>query len=84
MSENEVRRDLEELRAEIATLENTKARLERLVVDIEKRLAEPADAAHHTALIESLKDAVTELEAAHPQATAMINRFLVTLSNMGI
>ena len=84
MSEKEIQRDLEELRQEIAALETTKARLERLALDIEKRLADPEDSEHHTKLIESLRDAVTELEAAHPAATAMINRFLVTLSNMGI
>jgi len=40
--------------------------------------------AHHAGLRESLEDSIENLEASHPTATALMNRILKALSDMGI
>lgn len=88
MDKEELTGQLEQLRAEIAGLQQAdpeaKRRLDALVLRIEARVDSVDDAEHHSRLLDDLRETVAELEAAHPAATAIINRFLVTLANMGI
>ena len=44
----------------------------------------PADADTPKTSPGTLSSTMTELEAAHPEATAFLNRFAITLGNMGI
>ncbi|MCP5153428.1 MAG: DUF4404 family protein [Ectothiorhodospiraceae bacterium] len=79
---------LEALRAEIARLEGrdprARGRLEALVEDIERRIAEPDDVEHHENLIDGLREAIDQFEVEHPRATGLLNHVMVTLANMGI
>ena len=80
--------ELERLRSEVNKVaeENTDAKdkLNILISDIEKKLNEPDDQAHHTTLVKNIKDAISQFETEHPRATAILNDIMVTLSNMGI
>lgn len=79
---------LNSLRAEIENLEmdekDSKARLEKLVADIERRMDRPDDLDQHTNLIEDVKDSVTYFEVSHPTVTGILNDIMMSLSNMGI
>ena len=88
MTEIKLKHELDKLRKEIDALatDNIDARkkLDLLISDIEKKLAEPADETHHNTLVENLKEAIAQFETEHPRATAILNDIMVTLSNMGI
>lgn len=79
---------VESLRAEIENLDTTdsasKQKLEKLISEIENKLASPDDESHHKTLTESLKDNVTHFEVSHPAITGILNDLMVKLSNMGI
>lgn len=79
---------LNSLRAEIENLEmdekDSKARLEKLVADIERRMDRPDGLDQHTNLIEDVKDSVTYFEVSHPTVTGILNDIMMSLSNMGI
>ena len=79
---------LKKLRAEVndVTSENTDAKdkLNTLINDIEKKLAEPDNTTHHNKLIQNIKDTISQFESEHPRATAILNDIMVSLSNMGI
>ncbi len=59
-----------------------KARLLALVAQAEQEAATDASAPHSS--LATIQSAVVELEAAHPETTAFMNRMAATLSNMGI
>jgi len=73
MSKDKVRQHLVDLRTEISKLkendESTKERLNNLTSEIER-------------LLENLHTKQFEIE--HPSVTSVLNRIMVTLSNMGI
>lgn len=88
MPTDELHRALDELRTEIGRLGigelESKKRLDGLITDIERRLAEPDDADHHRTVVENVRTAVTDFEVSHPRATGILNDIMVTLGNMGI
>lgn len=80
--------ELEKLRSEVNAVSkedtNTREKLNSLINDIEKRVAEPGDEAHHKSLIQNITDTINQFETDHPRATAILNDIMVSLSNMGI
>ncbi len=88
MGQEELRESLEHLRAEIEEADlsqgEARAQLEALVVDIERRLEAPEDHSQHETLVANLKDAFDRFKTEHPRATAILNRVLVSLGEVGI
>ena len=87
MSKEKISASIELLRAEIANLKvedtTAKARLDRLVAELESGLAEPEPASDAT-LNESVKELIEQFEVEHPRITGVLNDLMVTLSGMGI
>jgi predicted RNase H-like nuclease (RuvC/YqgF family) len=79
---------LKKLRAEIEKIEGvnnqSREKLDRLVRSIQLKLEHPQDARHHEDLIDHLNDAIDHFEVSHPELTAIMNRIMVTLGNLGI
>lgn len=88
MKNNELNDGLKKLRAEVddVTSENAEAKhkLNTLINEIEKKIAEPDNTTHHNNLIQDIKEAISQFESEHPRATAILNDIMVSLSNMGI
>ncbi len=88
MADETLKQCLEDLRTEIERLEAgdeaARARLNRLVTDIERRLAAPDDAEHDATLVQNLKQSIEQFEIEHPRATGILNQIIITLSNLGI
>ena len=87
MSDLKLRQSLGELLAELDRLEDeeaeVRARLDALVARIETRLDTPDDAEHHDSLVEEVRASVLQLEVSHPRATAVLNRIMAALGNLG-
>jgi hypothetical protein len=87
MSKEKISASIELLRAEIANLKvedtTAKARLDRLVAELESGLTEPEPASTAT-LNESVKELIEQFEVEHPRITGVLNDLMVTLSGMGI
>ena len=88
MPNNKLHDELEKLRIEVNEVTNNndeaKQKLISLIADLEKKLSEPNDIAHHHNLMQNVKNAISHFETDHPRATAILNDIMVTLSNMGI
>ena len=76
------------LRAEIAALriedEVARQRLETLVQDLEKTLANPKSTGADEHLGDRLKATILSFEASHPRLAAVMNDVAEKLINMGI
>jgi hypothetical protein len=84
-NKNQLNEAIQSLREEIKTLktdESRKQSLNALADQIESQF-DDSDLKNQ-GLVESLEAAIGEFEVEHPDLTAIINRILVTLSNMGI
>lgn len=84
-----LQKKLEELRDEVGKLPldaaANRAHIERLLEDIERRLAQPpATAQHDDSLLDGVRAAIRQYEVAYPRATGILNDILVTLANLGI
>ena len=79
---------LEMLRTEVDSLAQDHApvrkRLDALISDIEGQIGDLDEAKHRAKLHRRLDKLVAQLEAGHPKITDILNRIMVTLSNMGI
>jgi hypothetical protein len=79
---------LKKLRWEIEKIEGvdnqSREKLDRLVRSIQLKLDHPEDARHHQDLIDHINDGVDYFEVSHPELTAIMNRIMVTLGNLGI
>jgi chromosome segregation ATPase len=88
MSDEQLRKSLDELRSELERLEaeeaQVKQRLDALISGVETRLDKPGDEALHQSLIQELRQSISQFEVSHPRATAILNELMVTLGNMGI
>ncbi len=86
MPNNKLHDELEKLRTEVNEVTDTddeaKQKLISLITDLEKKLSEPNDIAHHHNLMQNVKNAISHFETDHPRATAILNDIMVTLSNM--
>ena len=87
MQKQELKRILEELKAELATSQfsnpSHKQDLQKLIDQIEQSLIDDQGIIKK-ALNEPLNDAVTRLEGSHPELTSILNNIISLLSNMGI
>lgn len=87
MTDNELQKKLENLRAEIEKVASNdseaRERLNTLLRDVEKTLEE-SGAEVDDNLLENIRETISQFEADHPRATAILNDIMVTLSNMGI
>lgn len=87
MPEQQIRENLEKLRAEIDQVaesdDQAKVRLNALISDIEASI-DPERESGDNKLVQNIKEAVAHFEAEHPRTTAILNDIMVTLSNMGI
>ena len=87
MSDEQLRQSLTELRSELERLEAEEAevreRLDALIAGIETRLDAPGDIAHHHSLVRDLRRSTLQLEVSHPRATAILDRIMATLGNIG-
>jgi hypothetical protein len=90
MKESELRRSLETLHRELERVEcvdeSSKALLEELMGEIGEILerSEEAPSDRHAGLLEKLRSSTDSLEAAHPDLTAVLQRAIDALANMGI
>jgi len=86
MPDEQLRRSLAELRAELARLESdeahVRARLDALIAGIETRLETPENHVHHSSLVEDLRSSILQFEASHPRATAILNQVMAALGNV--
>ena len=88
MTQNDMREDLEHLRAVAAQLEpgdtEARAEVEALTARLERRLAaeEPVD--DEDILMDSLSTSIERFEASHPKLTLLLNQIMAKLSGMGI
>ncbi len=83
---NQLNEALQALRDEIDNLntdESRKQSLNTLADQVEQQFDDSSNSGNQ-GLIESLEETISEFEVEHPALTSIINRLLVTLSNMGI
>ena len=87
MRKSEIHRLLEQLRTELKAAEGDKAlvedRVNSLISDLERQLDNLEDM-DHTAMLDRIREVVEQFETEHPSITAVLNRIMTTLSNMGI
>lgn len=88
MTEDELHSKLEKLRAEIEKVASNdieaRERMNALLGEVEKTLDAAPGAEVDDNLVENIREAISQFEADHPRATAILNDIMVTLSNMGI
>jgi len=87
MSEQQLRADLQQLKALVDALpqgDGQRQKLAALVQDMEQHLEQRGDAASALSLQQQLEIAVSRFESSHPTAAAIINNVLVTLGNIGV
>ena len=85
---NELQKSLQALQTELDKLEGTdeeiRDRAARLIVDIERQLEHPEDTEHKDSLLEKIPKLIDQFEVEHPRITGIMNRIMMTLSDMGI
>lgn len=88
MQSERLRESLEQLRAEINRAippeGPARERLNRLISDIEHKLASPDDAEHHENLLTNVTDSIQQLGLEHPKAATILNQIMTTLAGGGI
>ena len=87
MSKENLRLDLERLRSEVNQIADSKPdsreKLNSLITDLEKRIESETNE-DDIGLMENIREHISNFEAEHPRATAILNDIMVTLSNIGI
>jgi len=87
MSEQQLRADLQQLKALVDALpsgDGQRQKLATLIKDMELHLQHGGDAAATLSLQQQLEAAVSRFESSHPTVAAIINNVLVTLGNIGV
>ena len=90
MDKDQLNENLAKLQEELESVteidDPSRETLKKLDGDIHRILqnSEEVPAAHHASLRESLEDSVEYLEASHPTITALMNRLIKVMSDMGI
>ena len=86
MSQKEIHDILTQLRSEIVdeTSPEAKARLLRLVTDLEEHLEADETGSESPFSLDHLRQMAEDFEVEHPRITSLVNRIAVTLSNMGV
>ncbi len=81
MSEK-LKRGLQDLQDELKQIHSDNPKLQKLAGDVDAALEQTGDIPR--TLIHSLQHAAEEVEAHHPQLTAIINNIMNSLSGLGI
>ncbi|WP_286978540.1 DUF4404 family protein [Pseudomonas sp.] len=88
MPANELRQQLEDLRAQLAQkpalTEEDRASLYILTQEIELQLAQDAASAPDATLVDGVNLAVERFEVSHPTLAGSLRNILQSLANMGI
>ncbi|MEC9363468.1 MAG: DUF4404 family protein [Sinimarinibacterium flocculans] len=87
MDRQQLQRHVDELRQELDRLPADapgRERLQQLVARIDAQLDEHHPSEPQESFQQGMQEAVTEFEADHPRAAALLRRFVDTLSSMGI
>ena len=88
MSQDQLRKDLEALRAECDRLEGmpgpARDRVQRLIADVEHRLEQAEDDEKDETLTDRIREELTEFKVEHPTVAAALETVMNTLSNAGI
>lgn len=88
MTRDALRNSIQQLQSEIHKAEAgdqaALGHLHQLAMDIETALGEGGETARHQSLVARFREQVEQLEVQHPQATAILNEIMMTLSNLGI
>jgi hypothetical protein len=88
MDKQRVTEALETLRAELAQAsqldETSRTSIQRVIDDIEARLATDDAAREEESLSGRLQDSLLEFEAEYPQFTSAVNQVAAALANLGI
>jgi Domain of unknown function (DUF4404) len=87
MSEQQLRADLQQLKALVDALpsdDSQRQKLAALVEEMERHIDQRGDVQAKISLQQHLEAAVSRFESSHPTAAAIINNVLVTLGNIGV
>ena len=87
MSEQQLRRDLEQLKSLVGNMspdDSSRTRLASLVADMEQHLEQHGMTGNVQGFRLQLEAAVSRFETSHPTAAAIVNNVLTTLGNMGV
>ncbi len=88
MNRESLRASIDGLRAELTqdcpTNEATRERLLGLVSDLERALSDDEEGPPEETILDSVKDAIEQLELEHPRATSLLNRIMLSLGSGGI
>ncbi len=88
MSKEDLQKSLEALQAELDKLdgpeEEIRDRATRLIDDIERQLENPEANQDEDTLVERIQKTLEQFEVEHPRITGIMNRIMMTLSDMGI
>ena len=79
---DQLKKELKELKEELKQISSGEPSLQKLTGDIDDVLNETGDVSR--ALVHSLQHTAEEIEARHPQFTAIINNVMTSLSSLGI
>ena len=87
MSKEELHQSLQALQQELDKLEESneeiRDRATRLIVDIENQL-DTSNNDEDDSLIDRIQKLIEQFEVEHPRITGIMNRIMMTLSDMGI
>lgn len=87
MSKEELHHSLKALQQELDKLEESneeiRDRATRLIVDIENQL-DTSNNDEDDSLIDRIQKLIEQFEVEHPRITGIMNRIMMTLSDMGI
>ena len=78
---------LDQLNVEISELqapESDKARLSELIAEIERQLISTVIESEPHTLVEQVEVMVTQFEEDHPAVASILNKIMLTLTNMGV
>ena len=90
MDEQELRKLIEELQAEIQKTHTVDEKGQELLRHLEAEINELLARAEvkatpvHPSTVQSLEEGLSHFEATHPALTALLSRFLEALGNVGI
>lgn len=89
MNDKQLRSHLEQLHTELRQTDALDEKERELLQDLEKEIQdllgrEGGHARHYAGLSDRLRDAVTKLEASHPNATLLMRQAIDSLSYLGI
>ena len=89
MDKEKLHQELEDLHSELQRIDSLndsdRDRLSILAQDIRRILEyKGSDAGHYQGLIDRVRDAVTEFEAAHPKTTLLMRQVLDQIAYLGI